>query len=332
MADLQLSMALTENPMTRPLLDNTVPVAGVSLASTGLHPSEIFWRQLKFKEFDISEMSLSSLMISLDKGVRDWVAIPVFTTRRFFHTDILVRDDAGIDVPQDLVGKRVGVPEYQQTAAVWARVALADEYGVRASDMKWFMERPLEKSHGGATSFAPPPGVDLSFIPQDKTMGSMLASGELDAAIRYLGTTNLVDRSGRTADSIPNLRPLFSDRVAEGIRYFRVTEVLPINHVLVLRTSLVDQHPWLALNLFSAFTEAKRRALGGAAELLETWRRIGAVDDAAASAVTTVDPIPYGLTSQQHVLERLARALFEQGLTSQLVDPITLFAPSTRDL
>ncbi|MQY14316.1 hypothetical protein SRB5_44800 [Streptomyces sp. RB5] len=332
MTALRLSMALTENPMTRPLLDGRVRVQGVELAATGLHPSELFWRQLKFGEFDISEMSLSSLSIGRSQGLRDWVAVPVFTTRRFFHTDMLARDDAGIETPADLVGKRVGVPEYQQTAAVWARVALADEFGVRASDLKWFMERPPEKSHGGATSFAPPPGVDLTYIPPDRTMGQLLASGELDAAVRYLGTTNLVDRSGRSAASIPHLRPLFADKVAEGVRYLRATGILPINHVVVIRRSLFEEHPWLALNLYAAFAEAKELVYEPLPDLIAGWARTGDVDASVVHTLRDTDPVPYGIAANKHVLERLSQALVEQGLVAERVEPLSLFAPSTHAL
>src|SRR5262249_59731122 len=121
---LALSLALSDNPNTRPLLDGRVQAEGLRLVPTAVHPSEMFWRQLRFGDFDISEMSMSSLLISISRGPTPWVALPVFTTREFFHTRILVRIDAGITAPADLAGKRVGVPEYQQTAAIWGRGVL----------------------------------------------------------------------------------------------------------------------------------------------------------------------------------------------------------------
>jgi 4,5-dihydroxyphthalate decarboxylase len=130
----------------------------------GLHGSEIFWRQLHFQDFDISETSLSSLLMATAQGNRDWVGIPVFTSRQFFHTNIWVRADAGIEQPADLKGKRVGVPEYQQTAARWARGVLQHEFGVHPKDVEWFMERTPERSHGGATGFQPPAGVKVNRI------------------------------------------------------------------------------------------------------------------------------------------------------------------------
>jgi 4,5-dihydroxyphthalate decarboxylase len=143
---LPLSIALSDNPNTRPLIDGIVSAEGIDLTATSLHPSEMFWRQLRFAEFDVSEMSMSSLLISTARSPTPWVALPVFTTREFFHTRILVRADAGIAAPADLRGKRVGVPEYQQTAAIWGRGVLENEFGVRPHDMEFFMERVAAKA------------------------------------------------------------------------------------------------------------------------------------------------------------------------------------------
>src|ERR1700693_3502529 len=148
---LQLSISFAANPRTWPLIDGSVTVDGVDLVITPSHPSEIFWRQLKFADFDISEMSMSSLMMTLAHGDDRFIGLPIFTTHRFFHTGILVRRAAGVETPADLKGKRVGVPEYQQTAALWARGVLQHEFGVAPKEMEFWMERTPEKSHGGAT-------------------------------------------------------------------------------------------------------------------------------------------------------------------------------------
>src|SRR6476620_6077211 len=141
MAKLQLSLIMGANDRSRPVLDGAVAPDGIDLTGTVAHPSEIFWRQLHFLEFDVSEMLLSSLLMAMANGNRDWIGVPVFTSRRFYHTGIWVRADSGIERPQDLKGKRVGVPEYQQTAALWSRGALEHEFGVRERDMEWGMER-----------------------------------------------------------------------------------------------------------------------------------------------------------------------------------------------
>src|SRR5215475_7715007 len=244
-ARLDLSVALSDNPNTRPLLDGRVAAEGLRLMASAVHPSEMFWRQLRFGEFDVSEMSMSSLLISTARGPTPWVALPVFTTREFFHTRILVRTDAGIAAPADLAGKRVGVPEYQQTAAIWGRGVLRHEFGVHARDIEWFMERPPDRSHGGATGFVAPPGVRLSHIPTTTHIGEMLIRGELDATLLYLTATNLVDRSRIDLARDPHIRPLFADRDAEARRYYGKTGLYPINHTVVVRRALAERHPWI---------------------------------------------------------------------------------------
>ena len=162
--NLQLSIGITNNPRTWPIIDGTVKAEGIDLIPTVLHPSELFWRQLHFSEFAVSEMSCSSFILATGRGDTRFLGLPLFTTWRFFHTSILVARKAGIETPADLKGKRVGVPEYQQTAALWARGVLQHEFGVAPKDMEFWMERTPEKSHGGATGFKPPPGVTVRQI------------------------------------------------------------------------------------------------------------------------------------------------------------------------
>src|SRR5713226_10561744 len=186
MAGRPPNIALSDNPNTRPLIDGAVKAEGLDLTATVLHPSEMFWRQLRFAEFDVSEMSMSSLIIAVSRSDTRWVAIPVFTMRKFFYTSIIVRTDSGIATPADLRGKRLGVPEYQQTWAIWSRGILQHEFGVHARDIEWFMERNPDKSHGGATGFTAPQGVRVNQIPPSTNMGEMLLRGDLDGALHYL--------------------------------------------------------------------------------------------------------------------------------------------------
>src|SRR5215813_736590 len=314
---LDLSVALSDNPNTRPLLDGRVEAEGLRLVASAVHPSEMFWRQLRFGEFDVSEMSMSSLLIATARGPTPWVALPVFTTREFFHTRILVRTDAGIDRPADLAGKRVGVPEYQQTAAIWGRGVLAHEFGVRPKDIEWFMERPPDKSHGGATGFTPPPGVTVNQIPPSTNIGEMLARGELDATLLYLTHGNLVDRSRIDLSAHPKIRPLF-DKVAEARRYFVKTGLYQINHTVVVRRSLLERHPWIALNLFSAFMAAKAEVARRGQDYLAPFWATGQLSDETKSALAS-DPMPYGIKAARAVLETIAAYVHEQGLTDRRV-------------
>jgi len=327
---LELSVALSDNPNTRPLLDGLVVAEGLRLVTTAVHPSEMFWRQLRFGEFDVSEMSMSSLLIATARGPTPWVALPVFTTREFFHTRILVRTDAGIERPADLAGKRVGVPEYQQTAAIWGRGVLAHEFGVQPKDIEWFMERPPDKSHGGATGFTPPPGVKVNQIPPSTNIGEMLVRGELDATLLYLTHGNLVDRSRIDLSAHPQIRPLF-DKVAEARRYFAKTGLYQINHTVVVRRSLLERHPWIALNLFSAFIAAKAEVARRGQDYLAPFRAAGRLSDEMKNVLAT-DLMPYGVRAARPVLETIAAYVHEQGLTDRRVGLEEIFAPSTLDL
>ena len=328
---LQLSIALSDNARTRPLIDGIVTPEAIDPLITVVHPSEMFWRQLKYADFDVSEMSMSSLLIAASKGDFRWVAIPVFTHREFFHTRIRVRTDRGIKTPQDLRGKRVAVPEYQQTSAIWSRGILQNEFGVNMRDIEWFMERTPDMSHGGSTGFKPPEGVRLNRIPPTTNIGEMMAKGELDATLLYLTNTNLVDRSTVDLAKVPEVGYLFADPVAEGHRFYQKTGIFPINHTVVVKRELLEKHPWLALNLYSGFLKAKNETTRRATEALGPWLETGALGAEAASGLRK-DPLAYGVKAARPVLETIAQFLHEQGLTEGRVNIDDVFAKSTLDV
>jgi len=329
---LTLSLGFASNPRSRPVLDGRIKPQGLELQTTAVGMSELAWRQLGFKEFQVSELSMSSLLIALSKGDRTWVGLPIFTSRRFFHVGALAREDAGINSPADFAGKRIGVPEYQQTAALWARGILQHEFGLDPRDVHWFMERPPEKSHGGMTGFQPPEGVRLEYIPRDTDMGKMLQSGELDGALHYLGSnTNLVDRSTTQFNPGSTVRPLFPDPEAEGIRYFKKTGIYPINHGAVVRRDVLEAHPWVALNLYSAFLAAKDLGTAEWRASLEPALASGTID-AATAAELEADLFPYGVIANRQTLETLADYSFEQGLTARRMQLDEIFYPPTLEL
>ena len=330
-ARLELTLAMTSNPRTDPVLSGAIQPDGVKFRSTVAAASDIFWRQLHAQEFDVSEMSLSSLLIVIARGNRDWVGLPIFSQRHFFQTWAWVRADAGIQSPSDLKGKRIGVPEYQQTAALWSRAILEHDFGVKPSDMEWYMERTAERSHGAATGFEPPRGVRFQYITNDKTIGSMMMDGELDATVMYNGRPTLVDRSTISFECNTRVQPLFPDKSAEAQRYFGKTGIFPINHGMVFRRSLYEQHPWLALNIFNAFREAKERVAAEMRQRAETHTELGMLPAGSADALKT-DLYPYGVKSNRKTLEALAAYSVEQELTPRKVKLEEVFAPSTLDL
>ena len=331
MAKLKLTMACSDNNNTRALINGEVQPDGIDLDITVLHPSEMFWRQLGKSEFDVSEMSMSSFLIVTAQGDQRFTAIPVFTSRRFFHTGTLIRTDRGIEKPEDLKGKKVGVPEYQQTAALWNRGALQHEFGVNPSDVEWWMERTEDRSHGGATGFKAPPGVTINFIPAEKNIGTMMASGELDATILYIVDPNAVDRSTIDLSKDPKVRSLFPDPKAEGVRYFQKTGIFPINHGVVIKRPVLEQQPWVAINLYKAFAESRDRAAAKARELTGVYFELGLLPAEKRSALNT-DPYPYGVKDNRKVLETIAEYSHEQGLTPRVIGLDEVFAPSTLEL
>ncbi len=302
MADLKLSLAITGNPRTRPVIDGRVKPDGIEFAKTVLGPAEIFWRQLRFAEFDVSEMSMSELMIIRSRGDDRFIGIPVFTTRRFYHTGILVRKDAKIDGPADLRGKRVGVPEYIQTSALWARGVLENEFGVAPKDMVFFMERLPTLSHAGAIGFKPPPGVTLNPIPPEKSIASMMLSAELDACMSYTGVPNLVDRSDADLAHHPDIKQLFPDSAAEATRYYMKTGIYPINHGMVVKRAVIEKTPWAVINILKAFHHANDIAEDERREHLAYHLETGLVPpdyrDALAARI-----IRHGLKANRKTLE-----------------------------
>ena len=328
---VQVSMCLSDNDRTRPLREGRVKADGLDLVISTAFPSEMFWRELHFAEFDISEMSCSSLLMAVARGDNRFVAIPVFTSRRFFHTEILIRTDRGIEKPEDLKGKKVAVPEYQQTAALWSRGALHHEFGVMAADIDWYMERTDVLSHAGATGFTPPPGVRIQRIPESQNIGTMLLAGGIDASLLYLNDANLVDRSRVDLRNRSEIGTLFKNPSQEGVRYYEKTGFYPINHCVVFKREIAERYPWAVLNVYKAFDEARNhvRELGRAAA--SVYFDLGLLAPAQRQAFDR-DPYAYGLKANRNVLEAIARYSFEQGLTPRLLKLEEIFHPATLNL
>ena len=326
--NIQLSVGMAPNPRTWPLFDARVKPDGIDLIMSPVHASELFWRQLRFADFDLSDMSFSSLIMAIAEGDRRWVGLPIFTTRRFFHTRILVRRDARIETPADLKGKRVGVPEYQQTAALWTRGVLEHEYGVKPGDMEFWMERNPEHSHGGATGFKPPPGVTIHQIPLGQDIGSLMLSGALQATLLYIVNPNLVDRSSADLWNHPDVRYLFADPKAEAVRYYHKTGLYPINHCMAIKREIAERHPWAILNVFKAFERANSIANEQRMEHLDYYFETGLLSAQAKNALAT-PLVQYGIAANRRVLETAAQYSVEQGLTPRLIKIEEVFAPST---
>jgi 4,5-dihydroxyphthalate decarboxylase len=337
MPKLRLSLISAFNERVEPLMDGTVQPEGMELIPTYSHPAETFWRQLHFGEFEIAELSFSSYLIARSRG-QDMIALPVFPSRRLFQTEIGVHVDAGVENPSQLAGKRLGVAEYQQTAALWTRGILEHDFGVSQYDVHWYMERTEEMSHGGATGFRPPPGISFQRIPPDKSLLSMLAAHELDAAaVRgpWALMTNVIDRSNRipgVTGGLNNIKPLFPDRMAEGARFFQKYGFVPVNHAYVIRGDIYQKYPWVAFNLYKAFVKAKQLAQEKLLERIPTALFFGPEYLAMTRDIFGDDPFPYGIEANRPMLEIMIQFSKEQGLIEERMEVEELFAESTRNL
>ena len=343
MSKLQLSIALAVSEqrsynqtiqdgalgnLTRLILEGAVIPDGIDLIPSDVYSGELIWRQLRSAEFDIAQMSVTALLMLAERGDSPWVALPVFPFRSFHHSRFQVREDANIQEPKDLHGKNIGVSEYMMTAAVWSRGVLKDEFGVEAEKITWYQER-LE-SIGKEFGYQAPAGVIIHQIPQEKTIRSMLAAGELDGSAIAVAGTTLLDRTGVSVSALPKMRPLFPDPVAESARYFQKTGISPINHCVAVRKSVLERHPWVALNLYHAFLAAKDQLIAPARELVESYFQFGYLPLEGRQSLAA-DPFPYGIKANRKALETMARYSYEQNLTSRLVGLEEIFSPNTID-
>src|SRR5258706_3175431 len=253
MSKLRLSFACWDYDRTRALADGTVRPDGIDLTYLSLPVEETFFRMMRSREFDASEMSLSSYTASLNADNPPFIAIPVFPSRFFRHSCIFVSAKSGIRRPEDLKGKRVGVPEYQMTAAVWMRGILSDEYGVKAGDVEHFSGGQEEPGRVDKLKVNVPSRIKISPIGPKQTLSRMLADGEIDAFITA--------RNPSTFSSQPqNVKRLFPDYVEKEKEYFRRTKIFPIMHTVVIRRDVYAKNPWVAQSLYKAFASAKAKA------------------------------------------------------------------------
>jgi 4,5-dihydroxyphthalate decarboxylase len=320
---LTLDIATNWYDRLAPLRDGRVQVEGVDFNWMSMKVEEIFWRQLRHREFDVSELSMAGYTMRRARGQDDMIAIPVFLSRSFRHNILYVHAGSGIETAEDLRGMRVGVPEYQITAAVWVRGILQDDHGITASDIEWH-QGGLEK--WGRKPFEPasPPGVTIVETPRGETLSGMLADGRIDALISPRIPSVV-------AAGDPRVRRLWADPAAASRDYFARTRVFPIMHTVAIKVELIEKHPWLPSTLLKAFTEAKQAT----AELLSD---VGAshamlpflhqhLDE--TRDLMGADYWPYGLEANRRALDTFLRHMHEQGLTATRLDPEQLFAEST---
>jgi len=322
MSKLSLSVAVGPYDRTRALIDGSVQIDGVDPTCMTLPPEEIFFRALRHAEFDICELSLSSFTVKTAQGGGPYVGVPAFVSRMFRHTSIWVRTDR-IKKPEDLKGKRVGLPEYQLTANVWARAVLEEDYGVKPSDIHWIRGGIEDSDRPEKITISVPKDVRLDNAPAGKSISRLLADGEIDGFI--------APRPPSLPRNTPNVGWLFPDPAATASDYFKRTGIFPIMHLVGVRRTLVEQHPWLPGAVFKAFSQAKDKAIDMLADPSASKATLPFLEErvAQARALMGDDFWPYGLEANRKTLEAFLRHHHAQGLSSRLVKPEELFHPGT---
>lgn len=323
MSKVQLSIAMGDYDRTRALFDGRVQIDGVDPVYMLLSPEEMFFRAMRSQDFDVTELSLSSYLVKHSKGECPYVAIPVFLSRAFRHTSIYVRKDR-IKRPEDLKGKRVGLPEYQLTANVWARSILQDDYGVRPEDITWVRGGIETPGRPEKIKLELPANVHVEPAPDGTTISELLDRGEIDG---FIGPRP----PSRQALKNPDIGWLFDDPTAVAKDYYRRTGVFPIMHVVGIRKELAECHAWLPGALLKAFTQSKAAALELLADTSATKVTLPFVEEQLKAARQTMgeDYWSYGVAAARKTLETFVRHHHSQGLSARLVSVDEIFHPST---
>jgi len=323
MSKLELSVAVGDYDRTRALIDGSVAIDGVDPIFMTLVPEEIFFRAFRAAEFDICELSLSSYAVKTAQDNSPYIAVPAFVSRAFRHTAIYVRTDR-VKKPQDLKGRKVGLPEYQLTANVWARALLDDEYGVKPADIHWIRGGIEEPGRPEKLAIKLPPGVRLDNAAEGATISGLLEAGEIDGFIAPRPPT-LVEKGH------PHIGWLFPDPVAVAKDYFKRTGLFPIMHVIGIRRTLAEKHPWLPGAVFKAFEQAKAVGLEKLSDTSATKVTLPFVEEALKNARTLMgeDYWSYGVEPNRKVLDYFLGQHHAQGLSSRRVSVDELFHPGT---
>ena len=323
MSKLQLSVAMGDYDRTRALVDGRVQIDGVDPVYMLLNPEEMFFRAMRSADFDITELSFSSYLVKHSRGECPYIAVPVFLSRAFRHTSIYVRKDR-IRAPEDLKGKRIGLPEYQLTANVWARSILQDDYGVRPSDVTWVRGGIETAGRPEKIKLQLPTDVRVEQAPDGTTISELLDRGEIDGFMAPRPPS-------RAALANPNVGWLFDDPTAIAKDYYQRTGVFPIMHVAAIRKELAERHPWLPGAVFKAFTQSKAAAIELLSDTSATKVTLPFVEEQLQAARQTMgeDYWSYGVTPALRTLETFVHHHHEQGLSARHVRVSELFHPST---
>jgi 4,5-dihydroxyphthalate decarboxylase len=316
MARIPLSLAIGAYDHVRDLLNGAISPEGIELLAHELAIEEVTFRFTRFAEWDACELSFGKTVALLAQDDPQLVPIPVFPSRVFRHSALYVPLNSSLKGPRELEGKRIGVPEWAQTAGIYVRGLLQHEYGVDLTAIDWVQAGVREPGRGEKVALQLPAGLKLTPMP-DKSLSQMLAAGELDAVI--------------SARAPQNARRLLADCQALELAYWKKTRIFPIMHVVVLRKDVYQRNRWIAMNLLKAFEAAKQRSLARALELGVSHAPLPWIADHAARwrELAGEDFWPYGAEANRTTLEAFLQYAFEQGVCQRRLQLEELFAPET---
>lgn len=324
-ASLNLTLAVVDCEHARDVISGVVRADGITLTPL-VFPSieEITFRFTRTLDWDVSELSFGKYVALTSQGDAPMVAIPVFPSRAHRHSAIFVRREAGIRAPKDLEGRAIGIPEWAQTAGIYVRGFLAEHYGVDLSAIDWVQAGVDEPGRDEKVELKLPPGIRYRSRP-DASLSAMLSSGEIDAAITARAPVTFAQAGSPIARLFPNYR-------AEEERLFRQTGVFPIMHLVTIRRGVFDQYPWIAMNLFKAFAESKRRCFERLRDFTCTRAPLPWMAAFAEEIVASCgpDPYPYGVEASRPTIEAFCRYAHEQGVAQRPMTVEDLFPPEVR--
>ncbi|MCC7326912.1 MAG: ABC transporter substrate-binding protein [Burkholderiales bacterium] len=324
MSRLPLTLGCWNYDRTRALVDGSVVADGIDLNYLDMPVEETFFRMLRHREFDVAELSLSSYTVSLFREPRQFIAIPVFPSRCFRHSSIFVNADSGIREPRDLIGKRVGNPEYQMTAPAWIRGILSEHHDVPVDSVTYVTGGEEEPGRPEKIRLELPPAIRVEGIGPTQTLSAMLREGAIDALYTARAPSSFGAGDGRVRRLFPDFRKVEQE-------YFRTTRIFPIMHVVAIRRDVYDAHRWIAQSLCKAFVEAQRRTYrdlreSAALKAMLPWANAEFED---AVALMGDDYWPYGFARNRDTLATFLRYSHQQGLAKRMLEPEELFAPET---
>ena len=322
MSNLDITLACWNYDRTRALAEGRVRPDGIDLRYLNYMVEETFFRQARFQEFDASEMSFSSYVVSLFRDPQPFIAIPVFPSRYFRHSCIYVNANSGIKEPKDLIGKKIGVPEFQMTAPVWIRGILSEHYGVPVDSVTYYTGGEEEPGRPEKIKLDLPANIKVEAIPEDKTLAQMLRDGEIDAFHTA--------RKPSTYDGKTVVR-LFENFVEVEKDYYNKTKIFPPMHTIVIRRELYDRHRWVAQNLYKAFVESQELVYEDFSQTAAMMAMLPWHNAAVEEAVELMgsDWWPYGFEANREAIAVFLKYHHECGLSKRLLEPEEVFAPET---